>query len=39
VPVSTTNDIPGHRTLRHIGLARGVTETPAYRAAVAVERR
>lgn len=23
--VSTTNDIPGHRTVRHIGLARGIT--------------
>ena len=23
--VSTTNDIPGHRTVRHIGLVRGIT--------------
>ena len=23
--VSTTNDIPGHATLRHIGLVRGIT--------------
>jgi uncharacterized protein YbjQ (UPF0145 family) len=25
VLVSTTNDIPGHRIVRHIGLARGIT--------------
>jgi uncharacterized protein YbjQ (UPF0145 family) len=23
--VSTTNDIPGHRTVKHIGLVRGIT--------------
>ncbi len=23
--VSTTNDIPGHRTVRHVGLVRGIT--------------
>ena len=23
--VSTTNDVPGHRIVRHIGLARGIT--------------
>lgn len=23
--VSTTNDVPGHRTVRHLGLVRGIT--------------